>query len=69
MSPVVPTMGAAGSYRTMASPEAKWAMTSPSPGRLPGGGRPAASHASAVELRRERWGASGHPTSYRLAYQ
>ncbi len=42
-------MGAAGSYRTIASPEAKCAMTSPSPGRLPGGGLPAASHASAVE--------------------
>src|ERR1700752_2106656 len=34
-SPVVPTIGAAVSYRTMASPSAKCAMTSPSPGRLP----------------------------------
>lgn len=43
-------------------------MTSPTPGRLLGGGRPAASHASAVELRRTRWGAAGHPTSNRLGY-
>src|SRR5580658_4454243 len=68
ISPLVPTIGAAGSYLTISSPEAKCAMTSPSPGRFPGGGRPAASHASAVELWRERLGASGHPTSYRLAY-
>ena len=61
MSPVVPTIGGAGSYRTMPSPEAKCAMTSPSPGRLPRGGRPAASHASAVELRRARWGAVRPP--------
>ncbi len=61
ISPVVPTIGAAGSYRRISSPEAKCAMTSPSPGRLPSGGRPAASHISAVELRRARWGAVRPP--------
>src|SRR6202046_3514875 len=68
MSPVVPTIGGAGSYRTIASPEAKCAITSPSPGRWLSGGRPAASHALAVELGSARWGESGHPTSYRLGY-
>lgn len=67
-SPVVPTIGAAVSYRTIGSPSAKCAMTSPTPGRLPSWGRPAASHALAVELRSTRWGASGDPTSYRLGY-
>src|SRR5271155_5703380 len=54
ISPVVPTSGGAGAYRTIGSPEAKCAIPSPSPGRLPGGGRPAASHLSAVELWRAR---------------
>ena len=34
ISPVVPTIGAPGSYRRISSPEGKRAMTSPSPGRL-----------------------------------
>src|ERR1700683_2039859 len=54
ISPVVPTIGGAGEYRTIGAPEAKCAITSPSPGRLPDGGRPAASHRSAVELWRAR---------------
>ena len=68
MSPVVPAIGGAGSYRTMSSPEANRAITSPAPGRWLSGGRPAASHARAVELRSARCGASGHPTSYRSGY-
>src|SRR5215204_3786888 len=39
------------------------AITSPSPGLLPDGGRPAASHAATVVLRRTRCGAFGHLTS------
>jgi hypothetical protein len=33
ISPVVPAIGGAGSYRTIASPEAKCAITSPAPHR------------------------------------
>jgi hypothetical protein len=58
ISPVVPTIGAAVvEYRTIGSPEAKYAMTSPSLGRLRSGGRPTASHISAVELAMARWAA------------
>ena len=68
MSPVVPSSGSAEEYRTIGSPEAERAMTSPSPGRPPGPGRPAASHAAAVALRIARCGAPGQPASYRSAY-
>lgn len=40
ISPVVPAIGGAGSQRTIASPEAKCAITSPAPGRCASGGRP-----------------------------
>src|ERR1700729_4514438 len=66
ISPVVPTIGGAGEYRRIGSPEAKCAITSPSPSRLPGAGRPAASHISAVELWMGRGGGSGPPPPYRL---
>src|ERR1700722_1767057 len=62
ISPVVPTIGGAGSYRTIASPDAKCAKTSPSWGRVPRSGLPAASHIAAVELRMARCEVSGHPT-------
>src|SRR5437660_2591308 len=62
MSPVVPAIGGAGSYRRIDSPEAKCAITSPTPRRCASGGRPAACHASADELRSARWGESDHPT-------
>jgi hypothetical protein len=39
-------------------------ITVPSPGRWPGGGRPAAFHSWKLVLRSVRWGAPGHQTSY-----
>jgi hypothetical protein len=42
-------------------------MNSPSPGRLPGGGRPAASHAFTVWFLRVRWGAFCQRTSNRFS--
>jgi hypothetical protein len=65
MSPVTPTRAEVDAYRGIGSPSTAVASVSPSPGRAPDGGRPAASQASTVLFLSVRWGASGQPMSKR----
>ena len=65
MSPTASGLGVPELYRTISPTDFAVAMTSPSPGRLPDGGRPAASQFATVLLRRTRCGALGQPTSNR----
>ena len=57
-----PSAAPARSGRSL-RPKRSARRTSPTPGRLSSGGRPAASHILAVELRSARWGESGQSTS------
>jgi hypothetical protein len=67
MSPSVPCDGVEDEYRVIGMPSGRRAISCPSPGRLPEGGRPAAYHASTVVLRSARRRAFGQPWSKRSA--
>ncbi len=61
--PAQSRVGITSLYRSTVVPSGSRATSSVSPGRAPGEGAPAVSHARTVLFRRTRWGAPSHPLS------